>query len=438
MLEILKEIILDFQSEILDTGTKRHLKYELVKGKAFVCIGVRRCGKSTLLYQIVKDLENQGVKRENILYLNFFDDRLTEVKQGNLSLIIEAYYSLYPEKKEIEEVYCFFDEIQEAKNWEPFVDRILRTEKCSVFISGSSAKMLSKEVATQMRGRSLVWELFPFSFKEFLDYKEVDYRKLTSKNRLIVKKSFNEYFRKGGFPEVRNVSDKIRIMIHQEYYKSILHRDIIERFNAIHPQAVVQAGYRLICSAASLYSINRITNYLKSLEYKVSKDFVSSCIGWFQDAYFLFSVKIFSPSLSKQNANTKKIYCIDHSMITSVAPGLLADRGHLLENIIFVHLRHSTEKIYYYRTKKGHEVDFIWLDNKGKRNLVQVSLSLKDPLTKKREISSLMEAMNELGFSKSTLITLEEEDIIKKEDKIIEVVPVWKYLLKGGWRSSTL
>ncbi|MCD6272549.1 MAG: AAA family ATPase, partial [Deltaproteobacteria bacterium] len=104
MLEILKEIILDFQSEILDTGTKRHLKYELVKGKAFVCIGVRRCGKSTLLYQIVKDLENQGVKRENILYLNFFDDRLTEVKQGNLSLIIEAYYSLYPEKKEIEEV----------------------------------------------------------------------------------------------------------------------------------------------------------------------------------------------------------------------------------------------------------------------------------------------------------------------------------------------
>jgi predicted AAA+ superfamily ATPase len=219
LLEILKEIILDFQNEVLNTGTKRHLKYELVKGKAFVCIGVRRCGKSTLLYQIIKDLENQGVRRENILYLNFFDDRLTEIKHGDLSLIIEAYYSLYPEKKGIEDVYCFFDEIQEAKNWEPFVDRILRTEKCSVFISGSSAKMLSKEVATQMRGRSLVWDLFPFSLKEFLDYKKVDYRKLTSKNRLIVKKSFNEYFQKGGFPEVRNVSDKILIMIHQEYYK---------------------------------------------------------------------------------------------------------------------------------------------------------------------------------------------------------------------------
>jgi len=346
LLEILKEIILDFQSEILNTGIKRHLNYELVKEKAFVCIGVRRCGKSTLLYQIIKDLEKRGIRRENILYLNFFDDRLTEIKHGNLSLIIEAYYSLYPEKKGTKEVYCFFDEIQEAKNWEPFVDRILRTEKCSIFISGSSAKMLSKEVATQMRGRSLVWELFPFSFKEFLDYKGVDYKKLTSKNRLIVKKSFNEYLQKGGFPEVRNVTDKIRMMIHQEYYKAILHRDIIERFNAIHPQAVVQAGYRLICSAASLYSINRITDYLKSLGHKVSKGFVSLCISWFQDAYFLFSVKIFSPSLSKQNVNAKKIYCIDHSMITSVASGLLANRGHLLENIIFMHLRHSTEEIY--------------------------------------------------------------------------------------------
>ena len=429
MLEILKEIILDFQSEILNTGIKRHLNYELVKGKAFVCIGVRRCGKSTLLYQIITDLQKQGIRRENIVYLNFFDDRLTEVKHGNLSLIIEAYYSLYPEKKGTEEVYCFLDEIQEARNWEPFVDRILRTEKCSVFISGSSAKMLSKEVATQMRGRSLVWELFPFSFKEFLDYKEVDYKRLTSKNRLMVRKSFDEYFQKGGFPEVRNTTDKIRIMIHQEYYKAILHRDIIERFNAIHPQAVVQAGYGLICSAASLYSINRVTAYLKSLGHKVSKGFVSSCISWFEDAYFLFSVKIFTPSVSKQNVNPKKIYCIDHSMITSVAPSLLANRGHLLENIIFMHLRHSTEEIYYYRTRKGHEVDFIWLDNQGKRNLVQACLSLEEPVTKKREISSLVDAMNELGIGKSTLITLAQEDILEEENKIIEIVPAWKYLL---------
>ena len=429
MQEIIKEIILDQQTEKLNTGIKRALNYKTVKGKAFVCIGVRRCGKSTLLYQIMSDLERRGVKRENILYLNFFDDRLTELKHGNPSLITEAYYSHYPEKKGTEEVYCFFDEIQETKNWEPFIDRILRTEKCSVFISGSSAKMLSKEIATQMRGRSLVWELFPFSFREFLAYKKVDFKKLTSKNRLMIKKCFYEYFLKGGFPEVRNEKNKIRIMMHQEYYKTILHRDIVERFNAIHPQAVIHAGHRLISSAGSMYSINRITEYLKSLDHKVSKDFVSSCISWFEDAYFLFSVKMFSPSLSKQNVNTKKIYCIDHSMITSIVPGILANKGHLLENIIFIHLRRHTEDIYYYRTKKGQEVDFVWLDSKGKKHLAQICFSLKDSETRKREISALIQAMEELNMRRSTIITMEEEAVLEEKGRTIEVLPAWRYLI---------
>ena len=429
MLDTLKEIILDFQSQIQDTGIKRHLAYELVRGKAFVCIGVRRCGKSTLLYQIVSDLQNKGVARENILYLNFFDDRLTEIKQEGLNPVLEAYYSLYPGKKGTEEIHSFFDEIQEVQNWEPFVDRILRTEKCSVFITGSSAKMLSKEIATQLRGRSLVWDLFPFSFKEFLEYKKVDKEKLTSKNRFLIKKSFEDYFRKGGFPEVRDVSDKIRIMIHQEYYKAILHRDIIERFDAIHPQAVMQAGYKLICASASLYSINRITEYLKTLGYKVSKAFVSSCIEWFEDAYFLFSLKIFTPSISKQNVNAKKIYCIDHSLVTSISPGILPDKGHLLENLIFVHLRSQTEELYYYRTKRGREVDFIWLDDGQDKHLVQVCFSLKNPATKKREVSALLQAMQELDTQKAVIVTYDEEGILEEERRKIEIIPAWKYLL---------
>ncbi len=429
MLEILKEIILDFQNESLFTGTKRHLQYELVKGKAFVCIGVRRSGKSTLLYQIVEDLKNQGAKRDNILYVNFFDDRLTEIRYGNLSLILDAYYSLYPGKKGTEEVYYFFDEIQEAMNWEPFVDRILRTEKCTVFLSGSSAKMLSREVATQMRGRSLTWELFPFSFKEFVDYKEIEYDKLASKSRFMLRKCFDEYFQKGGFPEVRDVSEKVRMIIHQEYYKTILHRDVIERFNAMHPQAVIQAGYRLLCSTASLYSINRVTEYLKSLGHKVSKGFVSSCIDWFQDVYFLFSVRLFSPSISKQNVNVKKVYCIDHSMVISVAPGILENRGHLLENLIFIHIRRCTEEIYYYRTAKAQEVDFLWLDNHKNKHLVQVCFSLNDPLTRKREISLLIQAMEELDLRESTIVTMDEEDVMEEGDKRIKIIPAWKYLL---------
>jgi predicted AAA+ superfamily ATPase len=432
MIELLKEIILDFQNESLVTGIKRHLKYEFVQGKAFVCIGVRRCGKSTLLYQIIDDLKRHGVTNENILYINFFDDRLMDVKRSNLSLITEAYYSIYPEKKGTETVYFFFDELQEAESWEPFVDRILRTEKCEVFISGSSAKMLSKELATQMRGRSIAWELFPFSFKEFADYSKADYKKLTTKNRLILKKCFDEYFKIGGFPEVRNVSDKLRLMIHQEYYKTILHRDVIERFDAIHPQAVVQAGYRLINSAGSLYSINRMTSYLKSSGYKISKGFVATCIDWFEDVYFLFSVRIFSQSVAIQNANAKKTYCIDHAMISSVTSGISANSGHFLENIIFLHLRRMTDSLYYYRTRNGKEIDFIWLDGQKKKHLVQVCLSLADTLTKKREMISLDRAMDELRLTEATIVTLDEDQEIEKEGKKIRVIPAWKFLIMNN------
>jgi len=429
MIELLKEIILDFQNESLETGVKRHLGYELVQGKAFICIGVRRCGKSTLLYQIIDDLKRKGVTSDNLLYINFFDDRLVDVKRSNLSLITEAYYSIYPEKKGTETIYCFFDEVQEAENWEPFVERILRTEKCEVFISGSSAKMLSRELATQMRGRSIAWELFPFSFKEFADYNKVDYKNLTTKNRLILKNCFDEYFKIGGFPEVRNVSDKLRLMIHQEYYKTILHRDVIERFDAIHPQAVVQAGYRLINSAGSLYSINRVTAYLKSLGHKISKGFVAGCIDWFEDAYFLFSVKIFSQSVAIQNVNAKKVYCIDHAMINSVTSGISANSGHLLENIIFLHLRRTTENIYYYRTSNGKEVDFVWLDRQKKKHLVQVSLSMADLVTKKREMTSLVQAMDELSLTEASVVTLNEDQQIEKDGKKIRIIPAWKFLV---------
>ncbi|MBN1903470.1 MAG: ATP-binding protein [Deltaproteobacteria bacterium] len=432
MLETLKEMILDFQEDTPDTGLKRHLEYEYINGKAFVCMGVRRCGKSTLLYQIIDSLKSKGVSKENILFLNLFDDRLNDICNGNMSLILEAYYSLYPEKKGNETIYCFFDEIQEARNWESFIDRILRTENCYVFISGSSSKMLSKEISDQMRGRSLSWELFPFSFKEFLDYKNIKHNTLTSKNRLLIEKAFNEYFIKGGFPEVKNVNDKLRVMILQEYFQTILHRDIINRFDALHPQAVVQAGYRLISSISSLYSINRISEYLKSLGYKISKDFVSNCIAWFEDAYFLFSVPIFSPSISKQNANAKKVYCIDHSMAGAVSPKITGNKGQQLENMIFIHLRRISDEIYYYRTRGRYEVDFLWIDKENNKNLVQVSLTMENPKTRNREISSILQAMQELDLKIGKIITLNEEDIWKDGDKTIEIIPAWKYLLDSS------
>jgi predicted AAA+ superfamily ATPase len=163
--------------------------------------------------------------------------------------------------------------------------------------------------------------------------------------------------------------------------------------------------------------------------HKISKGFVAACVDWFEDAYFLFSVKIFSQSVAIQNVNAKKVYCIDHAMIKSVASGISANSGHLLENIIFMHLRRMTENLYYYRTSNGKEIDFIWLDSQKKKHLVQVCFSLADPLTQKREIASLDRAMDELSLTQATIVTLDENQQIEKGGKNIRIIPAWRYLI---------
>ena len=291
MLEMLKEMILDFQEAELTTGVARQLTIQTVPGKATVCIGVRRCGKSVFMSQIIQKLLDSGISRQNILYLNFFDDRLHDLGHQKLNIILEAYYSLYPEKKGTEKIYCFFDEIQVINGWEPFVDRLMRTEKCQVYITGSSARMLSKEIATQMRGRALSWEIFPFSFQEFLDCKGIKVNKtLSTKSRLHIQKAFEEYWQTGGFPEVVSLEKNIRIKTHQEYFNTVLFRDLIERHDISHPKAVADLAHRLVDNTASLYSINNLTGYLKSLGHKVPKSAVSEYLEWFEDAYFLFTV----------------------------------------------------------------------------------------------------------------------------------------------------
>jgi len=430
MKDIIKSIILDFQELKLETGVPRRLKTDVISGKASTLIGVRRGGKSTYLFQVMDRLLQNGVPRQNILYLNFFDDRLHNLPREGLGAIIEAYYSLYPEKKNTEKVYCFFDEIQTVEGWEPFVDRLMRTEKCEVWLTGSSARMLSKEIATQMRGRALSWELFPFSFVEFLDYKGIDHAgPLSTKKRLTIQKTFDEYWETGGFPEVAGLARHLRIKVHQEYLRAVLFRDLIERHDVSHPKAVTDLAHRLIDNIATLYTINSLTGYLKSLAHKVPKSSVSDYLEWFEDAYFLFTIRVFDASLARANVNPKKIYCIDHALVTSVASGILVNAGHLLENLVFTGLRRVSPDIHYYKTNSGNEVDFIALMPDKSRMLMQVCESMADPKTKKREVTALNEAMNELNLNSGMIVTRGEEEVIKVDGGKIDVVPAWRFLL---------
>lgn len=430
MVAMLKEIILDFQELDLTTGVPRRVAVSPVPGKATVCIGVRRSGKSTFMFQLMKKLLDAGVSRQNILYLNFFDDRLHRLQHDNLGVILEAYFSLYPEKKNAEKVYCFFDEIQVVPGWEPFIDRLLRMETCEVYITGSSAQMLSREIATQMRGRALSWEMFPFSFREFLDGKGVESNgPFSTKKRLTIQKAFEEYWETGGFPEVAGLSRMLRIKTHQEYWGAMLFRDLVERHDISHPKAVTDLAHWLVDNTGSLYSINNLTGYLKSLGHKAPKSAVSDYLEWFEDAYVLFTVRIFDASLARASANPKKIYCVDHALVTSISSGILVNSGHLLENLVFTALRRVTPDIFYYKTKTGREVDFIAGRPGPSRMLVQVCASLADQQTRKRETTALAEAMSELNLSQGLIVTRNEDEQIQVGSGTIDVVPAWRFLL---------
>ena len=433
MPDSLKDIILDFREAELPTGVPRRVDVTAAPGKATVCIGPRRAGKSTFLFQQVRKLLDRGVPRENVLYLNFFDDRLRRLQRDGPGAVADAYFALHPEKKNTETVHCFFDELQVVPGWEPFVDRLMRTEKCTVHVTGSSARLLSREIATQMRGRALSWEIFPFSFREFLDFRGIDAAgPLSTRRRLLVRKAFDEYWERGGFPEVAGLDRALRIRIHQEYWGAMLFRDLVERHDVAHPRAVSDLAHRLVDAAASLYSVNRLTAYLHSLGHRAPKSAVADYVEWFEDAFFLFTVRVFDASLTRAHANPKKIYCIDHALARSVGSGVLVNAAHLLENLVFTALRRRTPEIRYFKGANGREVDFAARMPDGSRLLVQVCESLAEPRTRKREVTALRRAMDELGLRAGTIVTRGEEETIPAGAGAIDVVPAWRFLLDVG------
>jgi len=430
LLETLRRLILDAQQARPDPGVPRRLATQSLPGKARVLIGPRRAGKSTYVFQLIERLVAGGTSRERILYLNLFDDRLHDLRAETLAAIPEAYYSLYPDARGRDTVHCFFDEIQAVPGWEPFVDRLMRTEKCSVTITGSSAHMLSKDIATQMRGRALAWELFPFSFREFLDAKGVPADSaLSSRQRSRVRHAFDEYWEAGGFPEVIGLPRDLRVRVHQEYFHAVLFRDLVERHDIPHPRAVTDLARQLMDNMASSYTINSLTGHLQAQGHRAPKTAVAQYLEWFEDAFFLFTVRLFDASFARSNANPKKVYCVDHAMVTSVASGILVNDGHLLENLVFSALRRRGAGIFYYRTRTGKEVDFVVPARRGRPRLVQVCATLADPVTRRRELAALAEAMEETGAVAATIVARDDEETIDLSGRAVAVVPAWRFLL---------
>jgi hypothetical protein len=423
MKEIIKSIIKDFHENPLQDLIERKLSVPLNSKKIITIIGSRRSGKTYFLYQLMKNLP-KSVQREDIVYINFEDERL-ELEANDLQLILESYFELYPYNRN--PLYFFFDEIQNIENWEKFVRRIYDTVSKNIFITGSSSKLLSKEIATSLRGRSISYELFPLTFDEYLKFKNIKTEDLYSpRNKARLVKAFNDYLSEGGFPEVVNYDRELRSKTMQSYLDVMIYRDIIERYGIKNPSALRYFIIKSLSNVSNYFSVNKLFNELKSAGIKISKDSIYEFINYVNDCYLVFLINKYSESISIQNANEKKLYCIDNGIVNSVSFKFSENKGRMLENAVYLHLKASGKSIYYYR-EKG-ECDFIIHEGTKVKMAIQVSYELHDE-NKKRETEGLLEAMRYFKLKEGFILTKDRSDEIIIDGKKINVLPAWRWLL---------
>lgn len=389
--------------------------------KIISLVGSRRVGKTFYFYQLINNLLGKGVSKECILYINFEDDRLFPIKTGELNDLLEAYYELYPDLKN-KKKYFFFDEIQNVKNWEIFVRRIVDKEKVEMYITGSSSKLLSKEIATSLRGRTLTFYLYPLSFKEFLKFKNIQVEKdiSYSTKRFKIKYLFKEYLEYGAFPEVVK-SEKLKQDILSNYFEMVIYRDLVERFSIRNINLLKMLSKYLITNVSSRFSIN---SYYKSLkqETKVSKETILEYLSHLSDINLIHLVPIFSYSLKVQQVNPSKAYCIDTGLRNAVSLRFSEDEGRLAENVVFIELKRRGHEIFYWKNTK--EVDFVIKDKNNK--IIAFNVSYTDEIDE-REITSLQEFKTKYSSKIKDLIILTKDAEGKKGN--ITLIPLWKWLL---------
>jgi predicted AAA+ superfamily ATPase len=429
---LLEQLIVDFHERPLPTPTRREVVLPALSGKIDAVIGMRRTGKTWFLFQAMQHYLEQGVSKTAMLYLNFNDERLLPMAAKDLGQIIETYFRLFPEHRD-QICYFFFDEVQNITGWEPWLRRLVDTERVQIAVTGSSAKLLSREIATALRGRSLSTEMFPFSFREALNHEGISDIPATrpgAKKRALLENRLRRYLLNGGFPEVQLVADNHRIRILQEYVDVVILRDIVERYqvgNILPLRALIR---HLLAAPATLFSVNKFYNDLKSQGMVCGKNTLHDYFEYLKDAYLIYPVLIHSRSERAKRVNLRKIYVIDTGLANAFLHQPQSDWGRLLENFVFMELRRQGLDIEYYRTEGGLEVDFITTDQRAARTLYQVSLELRDIRTRKRELGALTTAMQETGIKHGTIISLDSEERIETVAGVIDVIPAWLWSVR--------
>jgi uncharacterized protein len=419
---ILQSIIIDqkidfFSSKDLIERNLNYLTY-IKTGQIVVITGARRCGKSSLLWLLFRKME---LKQDNCLYFNGDDERLQNFASIDFSQLLELHQSMFNTTEEKNRVY-FFDEIQNLKGWEKFLTRLYERGN-KIFVTGSSANLLSSEMATSLTGRYINLHLHPFSFSEYLSFKNEKPKNkfYSTKEKGSIIAHWEIFFKMGGFPLVHKENNT---NVLKEYYQSILYRDIVARYKINQIEELKKIGLFLFSNVGKLFSYKT----LQTISGLGSLSTVKRFLEYWENTFMLFYVKKYDFSLKKQILNSRKVYAIDTGLIRQIGFHFSDDRGHLLENQIFNSLQRRNFDIYYHREKR--ECDFLIVDKGKVIKAIQVTVSLYNPSTRERELLGLKEAMLCYGLSTGYIITETEEEILTENGWTINIISAWKWLLE--------
>lgn len=382
---------------------------ELSKTPFIVIIsGVRRCGKSTVL---------QEIRDNNCYYVNFDDERLIRFTVDDFQVMHELLIELFGEKN-----IFIFDEIQNIAGWERYVRR-LHDQKKKIYISGSNASMLSKELGTHLTGRNIFIKLFPFSFAEYLSFKGISKKtnNLTSTEKSLLKKAYNEYIQEGGFPEYLQTKKEEYL---KSLYENIIYRDIITRYKLSSEKPIKETVYYVASNIGKEMSFNT----LKKLTGLTSATTVKEYLEYLENSYFAFLVPKYDRSLKKQIYASKKVYFIDTCLARILGFRPTDDVGRMMENAIFLSLKRKYDEIYFHKGQK--ECDFL-IRKEGKISYaIQVTAIVKES-NREREIQGLLEALDEHKLKEGLIITEDQSEEFKVHDKKITIIPIWKWLIEN-------
>ncbi len=437
---ILEKLIAEQEERPLPDVVPREVRLPDVTGKADALVGMRRSGKTYRLFCEMHSLLERGVPRTRMLYLNLEDDRLGTADIGTLDRALELFYRRDPDAR-TEGAWLFFDEVQVIPGWERFARRVLDTERARLFVTGSSARLLSTEVATAFRGRSVTVEVLPFSPREAALAEGLDLQPRRWPPGAALRSRMDafvvDYLQRGGFPAVRSLHPHDRVQLLQEYVDLVVLRDVAERHNATNLPVLRELVAALFSANANGFSVSRLHGALTSQGWKVGKATLLTYLGHLVDAFLFFLVPLRTRSARQRAVNPRKVYAIDPGLAAAMYRAGARNRGAQLENAVYLALRHRLGRlaegaVTWVKTSSGKEVDFAVDDPvaKGPPELVQVCERFDEPATRKREIDAIHEAMVELGSDSATIVTMSEEEQVRTDAGPIRIVSAKEWFFR--------